>query len=850
MDRASTKKKNIISDFKYGENHFLFLGYISVHYTNFSTVNYCGKVIKDGGIVYVEAMRYALNIINKNNSEFLFGMKARFKILDTCRNTGTLARLFPYTLSGYYMGVIGPTSSDEASLAAVVHGSREAAVVSHEATSSMFENRETYRNFFRTVPSDALQVKALVDTVKYFNWSYISTIHSDGEYGQRGIASFSLLAESKKICIAKNIPLPPHPTENDYRTAIESLTAATKAKVVIMFTLPEDTRELIKMAGNLKVNTITWISSTGWKEDAVGTQKDGGKGALILKPADSADVHFMEYFMNLKANTNNYEWFREFWSDVFNCTFGGTVNKCSGNESLINSHFISKYAAVEPVLNAVQSIACSLRKSIIERCPKKTLTCINRIKSQTYNFEKDVVKFLRTGNSTCPELLHTVNMNKYGYYYRDFHIMNFNGSDYTQVGVWRYNETTQRRSLQFKENADIIWAQGKLPLSYCSLPCKAGEIKTPGERSSSCCFKCQKCGMNDIVVNGSCKTCDEHTKANAARLACNVLPSAYMEVDGVAGVATIISSSIGIILNTAVLVFFIKYKNSRIVKASSRELSLIILIALYICFVSPLIFLMKPFLIVCGLQRFIIGISLAGCYTPLMLKTNRIYRIFTAAKVMTSKPALVSPKSQIIMCTSLIGVQLLLGITWVVGDPPKVISMNIQNDTKVAVYCKTKAFNVVLNLVPCLVVMAISTVYAYKTRKFPSNFNEAVNIGITMYVSCFIWGVFITLIFFLETNKENVFALTFIIADFPIAIGLVSLFGLFGPMVKKLITQQDVNPGQEFFSEVPREVTTQQSLAKNAPTTLAVITEDETIDPAKEIAARRRVVTMDTGTNT
>ena len=838
----------MITDFNSRENYFLFLGYFSVHYTNFSTVNHCGKLIKDGGIVYVEAMRYALNVINRNNSEFLFGMKARFRIVDTCRNIGTLARSFSNTLSRYYMGVIGPTSSDEASLAAVVHGSREAAVVSHEATSSMFEDRLTYRNFFRTVPSDALQVKALVDIVKYFNWSYISTINSNGEYGRRGVASLSELAESRKICFAKQISLPPYPTENHYQMAIKNLVAATKAKVVVMFTLPEDTRELIKMAGNLKVNTITWISSTAWKQDAVGSAEDGGKGALILKTADSVDSHFMEYFMNLTANTNNYEWFREFWSEVFNCTFGGTVNKCYGNESLTKSNFISKYAVVKPVLNAVESIACSLRKSIIQRCPNTTLTCINRIKMTTYHFEKDVVKFLQTGNSSCPELIDTVNMNRYGYYYRDFHILNFNGSDYTQVGVWRYNETTQQRTLQFKENSDIVWVQDKPPLSYCSLPCKAGEIKTDGE-NTVCCFKCRKCKINDIVVNNTCTTCNKHEKANAARLACNVLPSVYMEINGGPGIATIILSTIGIILNTAVLAIFVKYRNSRIVKASSRELSLIILIALYICFLSPLLFLMKPLFIVCGLQRFIIGISLAACYTPLMLKTNRIYRIFSAAKVMTSKPALVSPKSQIMICTSLISVQLLLGIMWVVGDPPKVVSMNIQNNTKVAIYCKTKAFNVVLNLVPCFVVMAICTVYAYKTRKFPSNFNEAVNIGITMYISCFMWGVFITLIFFLETNKEYIFAMKFIIADFPIVIGLVSLFGLFGPMIRKLTIHQDVNPRQEYFSEVPREVTIQQSLPNNA-STLAVITEDETIGFAKEIAARRRVVTIDTGTNT
>lgn len=831
-----------ITDSVKPDSEFVFLGYLSIHYTNYSTESNCGRLIKDGGIVYVEAMRYALDQINRNNSEFLWGTKARFKIIDTCRNTATLARSFTRTLeTAFYIGVIGATSSDEAILAANMHAAMSVSVVSHQATSSSLDDRRIYGNLFRTVPSDSLQVKALIDIVKHFNWNYISTVSSNGEYGHQGMQSFLELAKTKKICIAKHVALPAYPKMQTYREAIKNI-LRTKANVVILFTLPEDTRQLMEMAGNLKVNTITWISSSGWKIYSVWSAKHAGKGALILKTHDSADSKFVQYFMNLTANNNNYTWFREFWSEVFNCSFNSPVNKCTGNESLANSTFSTKYAAVDTVLSAVESIACSLRKSMLKRCPGRNLTCLMRTKNFKFDFETDIMNFLKSGNSKCPELSHSINMNKYGYYNRDFHIFNSNGNDYVPVGVWRYNETSKQGTLQIKKSKHIVWVQNMLPSSYCSVPCKDGEIKRPGNIGGWCCFKCERCRMNEIVLNNTCIQCNEYEQADVKQAKCKVLPFTYMEIDSRAGIATVISASIGMILNTVILVTLINCRNAPIVKASSRELSLIIVIALYICFLSPFVYIMRPSFMVCGIQRFIIGVSLAACYTPLMLKTNRIYRIFAGAKKKSSRPPLISPRSQIIICSALIGMQLLLGIMWVMTDPPEVILRKTLNDNKVAVYCRTDAINIVFSLLPCLLVMAVCTFYAYKTRKIPSSFNETLSICIAMYISCFIWGVFITLVFFLQANEDVVFTMMFIIADFPIAIGFITLLGLFGPLIKKLITRNDVISTLDFFSGFPRQLTRQM--------TVATWTEGDISQPEQEHVRMQTIQTRDFGTNT
>jgi metabotropic glutamate receptor 6/7/8 len=47
------------------------------------------------------------------------------------------------------------------------------------------------------VPPDTYQAQAMVDVVKAFNWTYVSTLADAGNYGQKGIDTFKTLAEKE-----------------------------------------------------------------------------------------------------------------------------------------------------------------------------------------------------------------------------------------------------------------------------------------------------------------------------------------------------------------------------------------------------------------------------------------------------------------------------------------------------------------------------------------------------------------------------------------------------------------------------------------------------------------------------
>lgn len=60
-------------------------------------------------------------------------------------------------------------------------------------------------------------------------------------------------------------------------------------------------------------------------------------------------------------------------------------------------------------------------------------------------------------------------------------------------------------------------------------------------------------------------------------------------------------------------------------------------------------------------------------YGALLTKTNRIARIFDASKRSAKRPEFISPKSQLIICSGLIFVQVLINVIWMLVSPPEAI---------------------------------------------------------------------------------------------------------------------------------------------------------------------------------
>lgn len=74
--------------------------------------------------------------------------------------------------------------------------------ISYASTSAKLSDKTRYDYFSRTVPPDFYQAKAMAEILRFFNWTYVSTVASEGDYGETGIEAFEQEARMRNICIA------------------------------------------------------------------------------------------------------------------------------------------------------------------------------------------------------------------------------------------------------------------------------------------------------------------------------------------------------------------------------------------------------------------------------------------------------------------------------------------------------------------------------------------------------------------------------------------------------------------------------------------------------------------------
>lgn len=245
--------------------------------------------------------------------------------------------------------------------------------ISYASTSAKLSDKTRYDYFARTVPPDFYQAKAMAEILRYFNWTYVSTVASEGDYGETGIDAFQQEARARQICIATSAKVGRSMSRWSYENVIRSLQQKSNAKVVILFTRSEDARELLVAANRMNV-TFTWVASDGWgaQESVVRGSEAVADGAFTIELASYQIPHFNQYFTALHPynNTRN-PWFREFWENQFQCSLHDLV---CGKYSLHDIPFQPE-SKIMFVINAVYAMATALHNMRQALCPNSTKVC-------------------------------------------------------------------------------------------------------------------------------------------------------------------------------------------------------------------------------------------------------------------------------------------------------------------------------------------------------------------------------------------------------------------------------------------------------------------------------------------
>uniref|UniRef100_A0A667XNI2 Glutamate metabotropic receptor 8 n=1 Tax=Myripristis murdjan TaxID=586833 RepID=A0A667XNI2_9TELE len=754
----------------------------------------CGELKKEKGIHRLEAMMFAIDLINKD-PELLPNITLGARILDTCsRDTYALEQSLTFvqaliekdgsdvrcangdppifTKPDKIVGVIGAAASSVSIMVANILRLFKIPQISYASTAPELSDNTRYDFFSRVVPPDSYQAQAMMDIVTAMEWNYVSTLASEGNYGESGVEAFVQISrETGGVCIAQSLKIPREPKPGEFDKIIRRLLETSNARAIIMFANEDDIRRVLDAAKrNNQTGHFLWVGSDSWgsKISPVIGQERVAEGAITILPKRASVDAFDRYFRSRSLSNNRRNvWFAEFWEENFNCKLGmhgkrpGSPKKCTGLEKVGRDSSYEQEGKVQFVMDAVYAMAHALHRMHRELCygyPGLCPRMANNIDG------KELLSYIRAVNfngSAGTPVVFNENGDAPGRYdIFQYQITNRSTAEYRVIGSWT-------NKLHLKVEA-MHWRTGdpSLPASVCSIPCRAGERKKV-VKGVPCCWHCERCeGYHYQASEFTCELCPYEMRPDTNRTGCVPIPIIKLEWHSPWAIIPVFISMLGIIATSFVIVTFVRYNDTPIVRASGREMSYVLLTGIFLCYAITFLMIAAPDVGVCSLRRIFLGLGMCFSYAALLTKTNRIHRIFEQGKKSVTAPRFISPASQLVITFSLISVQLLGVFVWFAVDPPHTVvdygEQRTQDPSAArgVLKCDISDLSLICSLGYSILLMVTCTVYAIKTRGVPETFNEAKPIGFTMYTTCIIWLAFIPIFFGTSQSAERMYIQT------------------------------------------------------------------------------------------
>ncbi|KAI4896674.1 hypothetical protein NFI96_006448 [Prochilodus magdalenae] len=365
--------------------------------------------------------------------------------------------------------------------------------ISSTSSSPALSDKSRYASFFRVIPSDVHQTKALAKLMKYFNWTWVGVVTLDDDYGKPALENFLTNSGKEGICVEFPDVLPNYlgsvNIEQRIKEVADRIRNAT-AQVVLLILRPEHVEMLFKEM--IKTNTTRiWIASDAWcTARFLMTMKDINKvGEIFGFTFLTGKIPgFEDYLKNLviRPGVRN-DFIREYKQLRFNCTQQSphtSTSACSvTGPQKENDDYLLRSVDLSEAYNqrvAVYAIAHAIRR---------LLQCTDTACSGDTNLLPwQLVSILREISFTLDN--QTYSFDEYGDFENAYELISWkkNGDERLLEVVGKY--LIKNEEIEVYDNK-IPWTNKTVPLSRCSEPCRPGTEKSIS--NISCCYNCTNC---------------------------------------------------------------------------------------------------------------------------------------------------------------------------------------------------------------------------------------------------------------------------------------------------------------------------------------------------------------------
>ncbi|XP_075330717.1 extracellular calcium-sensing receptor-like [Odontesthes bonariensis] len=726
-------------------------------------------------------MAYAIEEINKN-SNLLPNMTLGYSLYDNCGAlvigfSGALSLvsgrdeqfLLQANCSGIppVLGVVGDSYSTFSIAMSNVLGLFKMPIVSYFSTCSCLSDRQRFPSFFRTIPSDAFQVRAMIQILKHFGWTWVGLLVSDDDYGLHVAQSFqSDLVTSGGGCLAYAEVLPWDSDPGELRRIVHLIKTST-ARVVMVFSHEIQLIQLMEEVMRQNVTGQQWISSEAWTSATVLQTPHFMpilSGTLGIAIRRGEITGFKDFLLQIRPGQNdNYRnsMVRQFWEHTFKCKFDpadwmeyeGAI--CSGKEDIesVETEFLdlSNLGPEYNVYKAVYALAYALDNMLQcepGRGPFRGHSC-----ATLQNLEPwQLVHYLQMVNFTT-SFGDQVSFDENGDALPIYDVMNWlwlpDGKTEVQ-NVGEVKRSVDRGEELILDEDKIFWnfESKKPPRSVCSDSCPPGTRMARKKGQPECCFDCIPCSEGKIsnqFDSSECISCPEDFWSSPQRDRCVPKKTEFLSYQEPLGICLTATSLLGTCICAVVLGIFAYHHSTPVVRANNSELSFLILVSLKLCFLCSLLFIGRPRLWTCQLRHAAFGISFVLCVSCILVKTMVVLAVFKASKPGGGASlkwfGAMQQRGTVLVLTC---IQAAICTVWIISASPVPHKNTKYHNDKIVYECdvgSTFGFAVLLSYIGLLAIL--SFLLAFLARNLPDNFNEAKFITFSMLIFCAVWVAFV-----------------------------------------------------------------------------------------------------------
>ncbi|XP_026220302.1 LOW QUALITY PROTEIN: extracellular calcium-sensing receptor-like [Anabas testudineus] len=737
------------------------------------------------GFRHAQTMAFAIYEINKNPN-LLPNVTLGYSVYDSCATLGISLRASLSLASGQeeqflldetcvgsppVLGIVGDSYSTFTIAMSSVIGLYKLPIVSYFATCPCLSNRQRFPSFFRTIPSDTFQVRAMIQVLRHFGWTWAGLLVSNDDYGLHAARTFqSDLSLSGAGCLAFTEILPWDSDPPEYRRIVDLIKIST-ARVVIVFAHEIHMIHLMEEVVRQKVTGRQWMASEAWTAVEVLRTPEfmpylGGTLGIAVRRGEIPGMRdfLLQIYPDLHHN-NSHEnsLVNQFWEYTFQCRFapppegwvetGGTM--CTGDEDLetVETELLN-VSDLRPEYNiykAVYALAHALDDML--RCvpgngPFSRHSCASFKTLEPWQ----LVHYLQRVNFTT-SFGDQVSFDENGDALPIYDIMNWlwlpDGRTKVQnVGVVKKSLFKGEELILYEDKIFWNFESKKPPQSVCSESCPPGTRMARRKGEPDCCFDCIPCSDGKIsnkTDSMECISCPDDFWSSPQRDHCVPKKTEFLSYNEPLGICLTTTSLLGTFFCAVVLVIFTHHRSTPMVRANNSELSFMILASLKLCFLCSLLFIGRPRLWTCQLRHAAFGISFVLCVSCILVKTMVVLAVFKASKPGGGASlkwfGVVQQRGTVMVLTSIQGA---ICVVWLVSASPAPHKNTQYYNDKIVFECvvgSTVGFAVLLGYIGLLAVL--SFLLAFLARNLPDNFNEAKLITFSMLIFCAVWVAFV-----------------------------------------------------------------------------------------------------------